>query len=185
MSFDLSAILKFLTRAILKLVQERLARNAGPEPAIPAPPPPTVPTVEAKAALPSDRVLAAVVDLKLGPGVSKSAQTDVGKAAAALATTRLVDDVGFRRQPTGLAASPGAEREGIRQAAIETQENWRSKRILAALAEQTGAGLPGTTPQAGPLMPAPAASPTAATELSQAGASLNAALRAYRALETA
>ncbi|NDW07451.1 hypothetical protein [Jiella pacifica] len=186
MSFDLSSILKFLARAILKLVQERLAKNAVPEPAPPASAPPAAPTVEVRATTPSDRVLAAVVDLKLDPRASQSKQADVASAAAALSTQSLADDARSRGTTAALGAVPDAERERFRQAALETQENWRSKRLLAALAERTGTvDLLGTPSGAGKPNPSPTASTAADKELSQAQANLRAALQAYRALESA
>ncbi|MCE7028831.1 hypothetical protein [Jiella avicenniae] len=180
MSFDLSAILRFLARAIMKLVEERLAKTAVPAP----PSPPTVPTVEARVATPTDRVLAAVVDLKLGPRAPHPAQHDVAEAAAALAPRSLTAEAAPRNAPAPLHASPDSGRDRIREAALETQADWRSRRILRTLAEPSGpTGPAGTT--AGQSNVAPGAAPAADTALSQAQANLRVALKAYRALEIA
>ncbi len=179
MSFDLSAVLKFVTRAILKLIQERLAKTAEPQP---QPQPATLPVapLEKAPVRPSDRVLAAVVDLKLGVRKESQALSD-----GALALSDQAMPIERQNRPASAETVVGNDLDRYRQAAIETQAAWRDRHLLATLARPSAeTPTPSGSGQAPVTMRTSPATPVD-TELAQAQTDFRSAVQAYRALMTA
>lgn len=181
MNLDLPGILKLLARAILRMIAERQAKGADP----PATPTPAAPTVEVKAAVrPSDRVVAALVDLKLGGSAKSPGPSATSEGIAAVLRQTLVAEA--RPGPASRSVGEPDDADRLRQAAIDTQNDWRIRRVVATITGSTEAADPdaATRSSNGPAAAA-VLSAVADAEIAQAQAGLAVALEAYRALETA
>ncbi|MBO0903175.1 hypothetical protein [Jiella sonneratiae] len=183
MNVDVLGLFKLLTRAILQIVRQRLG-NAGTAPEAPAAPPaaspaptPTVaPVAVAKA---GDRVIGAIVRFHLG-GSDEAATPQAVAAGESLLSTTIET---APAAPTVVSTEDASPVRDIRQAAIEKQEEWRRRKLVAEIGR-----IPAALAAAGPSLAAPAVAdrkvPPAGGEtvFSDAQAGLATALQAYRAL---